>query len=246
MAEGKERSLLFNVLYVVMRVIFFPVSMVLYVLKHPLWVMGVLLIAGCVLVYYPMSTGVSLEDVPMWYRGKYTKAKLEVISVAVQNGRDDIFSRETLKELEDEYEESQGLKSEGYNAKIVRDEKIQEKTSTLKKRGGFKRKGGDVSVLDEKDGQAKIESDKAVSGGLEAIFQAHLDTEMSEEVALPMKETKEVQRLEKPIIDAAVPQSLPQKQEDKQIFEQGASEVVLPKTTEKAPSEVGLDDFDLF
>lgn len=219
MAEGKERSLLFKVLYRVTSVIFFPITLVLYILKHPLWVLCVLFIIACGLVYYPMSDGVKLEEVPMWYKNKYTKVKLDVVSAAVEKGHGDMFSNDTLKDLTDEVEEQQGLKSEGYNAKVARDEAMKEKTSTLKKRGGFKRKGGDVS--------AEV-TDEAVSGGLEAIFQSQEVERVSEE-PLPVEETKKTELPQKPIEDVKMP------------------EVQLPQAEEKnAEDDADFDDFGLF
>lgn len=219
MAEGKERSLLFKVLYRVMSVVFFPITVLLYVLKHPLWVICFLFIVACGLVYYPMSQGVALDDVPMWYQSKYTKVKLDVVNAAVEKGHGDMFSDDMLKDLADEVEEQQGLKSEGYNAKIARDEVMKEKTSTLKKRGGFKRKGGGVS--------AEV-ADKAVSGGLEAIFQPQgQEVESVSEEALSLEETKRIELPQKPAVDVAEPEA-------------------LPREAEKASESDEFDDFGLF
>ncbi len=230
MTEGKERSSLFKFLYTFLRIITFPIFAVLYVLKHPLWVMLLLLIAGCLLIYYPMSTGAKLEEVPSWYKNKYSEVKLSVVQTAVEKGHGDMFSEDMLKDLTDEVEEQQGLKSENYNDKIARDEALTEKTTGVKKRGGFKRKGGEAvskvaeSRAEEPAIEKSADGENIVSGGLEAVLQKKVVPETETEAA----EKKEV----------ALPQA-----------EQNIPEAAKPaeeKQQEKGAGESELDEFELF
>ena len=57
MAEGKQRSGLFKFLYIVLSVITFPIFAVLFILRHPLWVLFLLCLGAGGAVYYPMSQG---------------------------------------------------------------------------------------------------------------------------------------------------------------------------------------------
>lgn len=225
MAEGKERSALFKFLYTFLRIITFPIFMVLYVLKHPLWVALLLLIGGGMLVYYPMSNGVKLEDVPLWYKNKYSEVKLQVVHTAVEKGHGDMFSDEMLKDLKDEVEEQQGIKSENFNAKISRDETLNEKTSNLKKRGGFKRKD---DVLPIQTNKPNADDEEKVSGGLEVI----LNGQTLEQQGANLKQTEE--NKEEKIVDLSQPK----------IKEQLPSQKEMVKTEDKADTE--LDEFGLF
>lgn len=241
MTQGKERSSLFKFLYTILSVITFPIFAVLYVLKHPLWVATLLLMAGGLLVYYPMSSGVTLEEVPTWYKNKYTEAKLNVIQTAVEKGHGDMFSEDMLKDLEDEVQEQKGLKSENYNGKISRDEALKEKTVGVKKRGGFKRKGGEDVAKPKADDLAEKAEGKAddgeqiVSGGLEAILR--------EKAAVPAETTT----AQPEISEENVPVGLPQPEQN--VSEADIQENAKPaeeKPQEKEAAQSGLDEFDLF
>jgi len=237
MTEGKERSGLFKFLYTFLRIITFPIFAVLYVLKHPLWVMLLLLVAGCLLVYYPMSAGAKLEEVPAWYKNKYSEVKLNVVQTAVEKGHGDMFSEDMLKDLTDEVEEQQGLKSENYNAKIARDEELKEKTVGVKKRGGFKRKG-DAAVSEAAEDSFDAEVQEKAVGGLEAVLQG--------------KTVPEVEAAPAPVSAGAVSESeeavekreisLPKLEEN--VVK--TPEPVEERNQEKDAVESELDEFELF
>lgn len=180
MTHGKERSSLFKFFYTVLRVITFPIFAVLYVLQHPLWVAFLLLVLCGVAVYYPLQSGVKLDEVPEWYKKKYTEVKYEVVAKAVENGDTTLFSQDMLEELADEVEADKGLKSENYNAKVSKDKTIENVTSGLKKRGGFKRKGEPTEQsAEEKKPEEGVSTpeENTAAGGLEALLSNKQETE---------------------------------------------------------------------
>lgn len=224
MANGKERSSLFKFFYIVLRVITFPIFAVLYVLKHPLWVMFLLLIAGCMMVYYPLQEGVKLAEVPEWYKKKYTEVKYEVVAKAVENGDTALFSQDMLENLADEVEADKGLKSENYNARVSRDKTMDGVTKDLKKRGGFKRKGEKAEQPAEEN---KPEDDVSVAaGGLEALLSNQSETKSADEV-------KSVEP------EVALPENKP-----------ALPQVKAPASSAPAPVQPAVqdaeDEFDLF
>lgn len=216
MAERKERSSLFRFFYAVIRVVFLPISFVFYILKHPFWVLGLLFVIGCGFVYYPMSQGVKFEEVSKWYQNKYTKMKLDVMSVALEKSDGAVFSNEMLADLAEEVSEQQGQTSEGFNAKISRDATLKEKTYSLKKRGGFKRKDNVGSSMSSGVETSEGE-DKPISGGLEAIFQGNSVEKLEERT--------ESDVLRQPEISEVLP---------------------LSEDVEKKSDETELDEFGLF
>lgn len=237
MTEGKERSALFKFLYTFLRIITFPIFVVLYVLKHPLWVMLLLVVAGCLVVYYPMSAGAKLEEVPAWYKNKYSEVKLNVVQTAVEKGHGDMFSEEMLKDLTDEVEEQQGLKSENYNAKISRDEALQEKTIGVKKRGGFKRKGG-ADVPETTEDSTKENTEEKAVGGLEAILKGKIAAKV-EKVVTEAETAPAPVKVESSEEKETVGLPLP---------EQNVPEITKPEeeNSQEKKTESELDEFELF
>ena len=69
MSETKERSGIFKFFYIFLSIITFPIFAVLFVLRHPLWVLIVLLLLAGGAAYWPMSQhNVALTDVVDWYK----------------------------------------------------------------------------------------------------------------------------------------------------------------------------------
>ena len=89
MAEGKKRSGVFRFFYIVLSIITFPIFALLYILKHPLWVLFLLCLIAGGAAYYPMSKGVKLEEVLTWYQDKYEALKFEAVTKAVESGDTD-------------------------------------------------------------------------------------------------------------------------------------------------------------
>ncbi len=265
MAEGKQRSTLFKFFYVILSVITFPIFMVLYILKHPFWVLFFVgLILGGV-AYYPISQGVELDRVPQWYQTKYAELKLNLATKAAESGQGGLVSQEMLKDLADELEESQGLKSENYNAKIARDEELLTKTSNIKKRGGFKRKDKSADTPDSLSEEAiAVEHENAVvgevvkegtpedkenmAGGLEAILKGYVS---NDEVVEGSAEIGGA--LDDNFVNVTTEETAKAEEEPDVLLPQGVemtSEVVEAEKQEKkqnADTAVDdLDEFDLF
>ncbi len=235
MAHGKERSALFRFLYTVLSVITFPIFAVLYVLKHPLWVMFLLLVLCGAAVYYPLQSGVKLEDVPEWYKKKYTEVQYEVVAKVVENGDTAMFSQDMLDDLADEIEANKGLKSENYNAKVSRNKAMDNVASDLKKRSGFKRKGetaAEPAAEGGNVGEQIIENAAAgagnvAAGGLEALLGKPAETNSE-----PVQQTGE---------------------SENDVVEPVAAQLVLPQPEIKAQTaavptadSAAEDEFDLF
>ncbi|MCM1323602.1 MAG: hypothetical protein NC218_05525 [Acetobacter sp.] len=178
MAGGKERSSLFKFLYTVLKIITFPIYAVLYVLKHPVLALSVLFLLFCLVIAYPMRGGVSLEEVPEWYKKKFTEVKYNVVAEAGNRG---LVSQDVVENLAEEVADDQGLKSENYNAKVSRDKEIEEKTKSLKKRGGFKRKGGEIEKAVEETAEEVMEPQNVESSGLENISAGGLEMLLQEQ-----------------------------------------------------------------
>lgn len=233
MAHDKERSSLFKFLYTVLSVITFPIFAVLYVLKHPLWVMCLILALCGAVVYFPLQAGVKPQDVPEWYKKKYTEVKYEVAVKSAEHGDSALFSKEELENLADEVAANKGLKSENFNAKVSRDKVMEDVASGLKKRGGFKRKG-EITVRQTAEEQneepiaVKAEEkdvDNIAVGGLEALLGNTAKEEVETEAApVSVEETDAVES--KPV--------LPQPTED------------VHSVTEQNSSNATDEEFDLF
>ena len=147
MAEGKKRSGLFRFFYIVLSIITFPIFALLYILKHPLWVLFLLCLIAGGAAYYPMSKGVRLEEVLTWYQDKYEALKFEAVTKAVESGDTGLIPDAVIKEvtetkqkMEEEAAEAARPKSENYNAKLDRDKEADQiKVDFKKRKGGFKK-----------------------------------------------------------------------------------------------------------
>lgn len=149
MAETKERSGIFKFFYIILTIITFPIFMLLFILRHPFWILFLLCAVAGGAAYYPISQGVKPEDILTWYEAKYKAAKFEFVTKAVESGKTDYIPQAVIdeitaakKKMEEEKAEAARPKSENYNEKIDRDVKIEQAKEDLKKRKkGFKRKG---------------------------------------------------------------------------------------------------------
>ena len=147
MAEGKKRSGVFRFFYIVLSIITFPIFALLYILKHPLWVLFLLCLIAGGAAYYPMSKGVKLEEVLTWYQDKYEALKFEAVTKAVESGDTGLIPdaiikevTETKQKMEEEAAEAARPKSENYNAKLDRDKEADQiKVDFKKRKGGFKK-----------------------------------------------------------------------------------------------------------
>ena len=222
MSNGKERSALFKFLYTFLRIITFPIFGVLYILKHPLWVAFLALVVFGLVVYYPLNQGVELKDVVTWYQHKYAEVKLDAAKKAAGSGHN-IVSEESLQVLQDEVDANNGAKGENYNNRLSRDKELEEKTSALKKRGGFKRKNAPQTEEDENT----LGLENVTAGGLEAILSEHSESLKKEEA--PLTEEK----VQTPA-------------EDAEVQLQAVPELPKPQKEEKPAENDDLDEFDLF
>ena len=176
MANNGERSGIFKFFYVILSIITFPIFVVIYVFKHPVVALFILLALAGVLAYFPMRDGVDLNNAVDWYKKKYVDVKYVVVEKAVESGGASLVSQKMLDDmqkakddLEAQKEEVERVKSELYNEKIRRDKEFDDKIQKMKKRGGFKKnepmleeeKGVDVSTVVEEAGNV---------GGLLAII----------------------------------------------------------------------------
>ena len=147
MAEPKKRSSLFRFFYIVLSVITFPIFVLLFILRHPLWILFILALAAGGAAYYPMSQGVKPEEILTWYQNKYEAFKFEAVTKAVESGDTGFIPdaivqevKETKRKMEEEAAEAARPKSENYNAKLSRDKEAEQGKIDFKKRkGGFKK-----------------------------------------------------------------------------------------------------------
>ena len=146
MSERRERSGLFKFFYVIIRIITFPIYMVLFILRHPIWVIFLLLVVAGAAYYYPTSQGVKTEELLDWYKNKLVDVQKEVVAQAEEKGMKDFVPKavvDNVKQIEEEEKEKEREalepKSDNYNRKVEYDEKTEETKLKLKKRGGFKK-----------------------------------------------------------------------------------------------------------
>ena len=147
MAEFKDRSFIFKFFYVLLFIITFPIFFILFLLRHPFWVLTILLLIGGAAVYYPINQGVKFEDVPSWYQKKYTDLKYEAVVKARQEGVTDFVPQALLDEankIEEEAREAKLPKGENYNSKVERSVESEEMKNELKQRRGFRKKNDDT------------------------------------------------------------------------------------------------------
>ena len=195
MAEGKKRSALFKFFYVILRIVTFPIYMVIFLVRHPLWVLFFLLLLVGAVAYYPYSLGVKPDEIVNWYKAKYIDIEKVVVARAEEKGITQFVPQgmiDDVKKMKEDEIEAQEPKGENYNAGVIRDEKSEETKVNLKKRRGFK-KTGEASVADtetqtiekenteeqeEQEGQKESISEEdnlgvsaVSSGGLAAILK---------------------------------------------------------------------------
>lgn len=240
MAEYRERSGLFKFFYIILRVITFPLFVVIYVLKHPIWVLFLLFLAFCLVIYYPLVDGAELADVPEWYKNKYTQVRRDVVKKAAESDNLGIISQSLQDELKEEAKEDSRPKSENYNKKIIREDKIEEKTSDLKKRGGFKKRNSariNDAVVENKEEVLK-QSEGAVGGLADVLknYQAKEVTVDKEEKqpSVDISANKETNaEIEKPVLPENMTGLLP---------------VVTTESKNEDPAQdkESVDEFDLF
>lgn len=181
MSETKERSGIFKFFYIFLSIITFPIFAVLFVLRHPLWVLIVLLLLAGGAAYWPMSQhNVALTDVVDWYKNQYQTTKLDIAKKAIEEGKSGYVPQAVLdemKKIEEDAKEAALPKGENYNAKVARDKKSEDMKATLKKRGGFKKKAEEKSSdTDETNAEENTEENGEIEvmapkvGGLSALL----------------------------------------------------------------------------
>lgn len=194
--EGeKQRSAIFKFFYVLLSIVTFPIFALLFILRHPLWLLFVLLVLTAGVVYYPMKQGVALNDVLSWYQNMYNQVKFDVVSKAVEKGEADFIPdsikkevAEVKKKLEEEKFEAELPKSENYNEKLDRNFEMEKAKENLKKRkSGFKKQSEDQENAEPlKDEQnldvllPAMDENNAVSGGLENIISVQSQEQKDE------------------------------------------------------------------
>lgn len=191
MAEFKDRSFIFKFFYVLLVILTFPIFLVVQIIKHPLWTLGVLLLCFILGLYYPLTHGVKSDQLLKWYQDKYFAARQVVVTKAVDSGMKDFVPTAVLNEVKNQQEEqldAEHALSENYNNKIVRDATDKETKMQLKQRSGFKRRSSatvsgnaEVDVLTQNGEKA---------GGLSALLEKNkTDESASESQAVPAKPT---------------------------------------------------------
>lgn len=229
MVRVKERSGLFKFFYVFFQIILSPLTFVKYVLKHPLWIFCILLIGFLAVVYYPLQQGITLKGIPRWYKDKYVEIKLDAVSHLANSG-EGLISEESLrdlkglqKELTEDVDETNRVKGENFNEKISRDKTLDTKMESVKKRGGFRRKG------EKEQEQLSTEVAETVGGGLANILQVSTDNKDSKDA---QKDVEPEPKPQAPILE-------------NMIEKEGAHNVPAEKdmSTEKQDD---VDEFDLF
>ena len=180
MSETKERSGIFKFFYIFLSIITFPIFAVLFVLRHPLWVLIVLLLLAGGAAYWPMSQhNVALTDVVDWYKNQYQTTKLDIAKKAIEEGKSGYVPQAVLdemKKIEEDAKEAALPKGENYNAKVARDKKSEDMKASLKQRGGFKKKAeekssdADATNAENTEENGEIEVMAPKSGGLSALL----------------------------------------------------------------------------
>ena len=248
MAEAKQRSGIFKFFYVILSVITFPIFAVFFILRHPLWILFILLILAGGAYYYPISQeGIKPDEVIAWYQKKYSDVKIEVVNKAIESGTTDYLPKAVLddvKKIEADAKEAQMPKGENYNDKIVRDSKGEETKIMIKKRGGFKKKNEAKEEIKSEETDNKNESEVEVltdgvaqTGGLSALLKSEEETaeENSEdeikEVGESVKDVTDEPE-SKPVMPVVVPESPvvpePKAEPEKPVIPMPASEQKKP------------------
>ena len=195
MSVTRERSTIFKFFYIVLSIITFPIFALIYILKHPFWVLFFLLLIAGGIAYYPMSQGVDISNVVEWYKKKYEDTRLELVNKAIESGKSQYVPKVILddvkkikEELEVEKEESLRVKSENYNDKIVRDDEFEEIAVSVKKKGGFKKKVAEEVKTEE----AVTEEVKTEKVAPEVVTEEVKTEEVAPEVVAEEVKTEEV------------------------------------------------------
>ena len=195
MAEGKKRSGVFRFFYIVLSIITFPIFALLYILKHPLWVLFLLCLIAGGAAYYPMSKGVKLEEVLTWYQDKYEALKFEAVTKAVESGDTGLIPdaiikevTETKQKMEEEAAEAARPKSENYNAKLDRDKEADQiKVDFKKRKGGFKKANEPEEANESEAASEQVaaagEPDVAAEKAVEAAGELDAEAEKAVEAA---------------------------------------------------------------
>ena len=166
MSEVKHRSALFKFFYILLTIITFPIFVIMFILRHPLWILAILCLLAGGIAYYPLSQGVRPENIFAWYQKKYQDIKFEIVTKAVESGETGLIPQmvidevvKTKQKMEEEKEEAARPKSVNYNENISRDKKIEEVTTDLKKRkSGFKKKNT-LETSDDVDDDNLVHTD---------------------------------------------------------------------------------------
>ena len=151
MANNGERSGLFKFFYVMLSIITFPIFAIVYILRHPILMLFMLLVMAGVLAYFPMRDGVGLSGAVDWYKKKYIDVKYAVVGKAAESGGVKFIPQGLLNEAKEikadmdyKKEEESRVKSELYNEEIIRDKNFDNTAKKMKSRGGFKKKVEEV------------------------------------------------------------------------------------------------------
>lgn len=176
MANNGERSGLFKFFYVMLSIITFPIFAIVYILRHPILMLFMLLVMAGVLAYFPMRDGVGLSGAVDWYKKKYIDVKYAVVGKAAESGGVKFIPKSLLDEAKDikadmdnKKEEESRVKSELYNEEIIRDKNFDNTAKKIKNRGGFKK--SEPVLEEEKDVDVSTVVEEAGNvGGLLAII----------------------------------------------------------------------------
>jgi hypothetical protein len=176
MSDLRERSGIFKFFYVVLSIITFPIFAIIYIIKHPKWILFFMVLAGGILAYFPLKDGENINNIVEWYKKKYNYASLKIVSKAIEGGNEKFIpqnllvkAKEMQKELKDIELDETKVKGENFNDRIIRDDEFEELAVKLNKKGGFKQKG-------ETDREAKVEvlvEEGQKAGGLYELMQKH-------------------------------------------------------------------------
>lgn len=262
MAEEKKRSGIFKFFYVVLSIITFPIFAVFFILRHPLWIVFILLVLAGGAYYYPIKQGVKPDEVISWYQKKYSDVKIEVVNKALESGTTDYLPKsivDDVKKIEEDAKEAQLPKSENYNDKVVRDTKGEETKDMIKKRGGFKKKNepkDEVINSEELKSESLDEVDvltegAAQAGGLSALLKSEDEIEEDESVEEEVKEisesvnesvTEEVSESKEKVIETketepVTPEATPDVVDEKPLLPEPAAEPVKPVIPEPAAED---------
>ena len=270
MAEEKKRSGIFKFFYVILSIITFPIFVVLFILRHPLWIIFILLILAGGAYYYPIKyEGVKPDEVISWYQKKYSDVKIEVVNKALESGTTEYLPKaivDDVKRIEEETKEAQMPKSENYNSKVIRDTKAEETKVMIKKRGGFKKKGEsseDVISSDELKSENLDEVEvltegAAQAGGLSSLLKSESEIEEDENIREEIEEVSESveedvsKDEEKPTVPEAKPEEpvksevTPEEPAKPEVAPEESAKPVLPEpVTEKKEPASNDDDLEL-